>query len=265
MDQLAHRILLRDDDGRVRACPDLASAIAAGPWLCVAPHDDDVVLGMGMTVAAATAAGIEVHLGVVSDGGMGYPRPEDQARISATRHDELIASSARLGLPAAQVHELGLPDGELVALRGVHRRPDGNHVGVGRALAALLRRVRPRVVFGPNPADVHPDHQAVAADLDIACFWAASAIWLELGDPISLPVRWDYAVYAPFAGDPHLRVEGTAAGRAAKAASFAAFASQQYVAEQIATAAPVEHLRRVSWQAYQPGQYDALFANPGTP
>lgn len=265
MSRLTQRILLRSDDGRVRGVPTLAEAVAPGPWLCVAPHDDDVVLGMGMTAAAAAAEGVEVHLGVVSDGGMGYPRPEDQGRIAATRHGELIASSARLGIPAARVHELGLPDGELTALRGVHRRPDGRHAGVGRALAALLRRVRPVVVFGPNPADVHPDHQAVAADLDIACFWAASAIWLELGEPIALPVRWDYAVYAPFAGDPHLRVEGTAAGRAAKAASFAAFASQQYVAEQIATAAPVEHLRRVSWQAYQPGQYDALFASPGNP
>lgn len=265
MAQLLDRILLRDDAGRVRRVPALADALSAGPWLCVAPHDDDVALGMGLTVAAAAAAGIAVHLGVVSDGGMGYPRPEDQERIAATRHAELIASAARLGIPAARVHELGLPDGELASLRGVHRRRDGRHAGVGRALAGLLRRVRPAVVFGPNPADVHPDHQAVAADLDIACFWAASAIWLELGGPIALPVRWDYAVYAPFPADPHLRVEGTAAGRAAKAAAFAAFASQQYVADQIATAAPVEHLRRVTWTAYRSSQYDALFADPDTP
>lgn len=246
-----------------RGGPDastLVEAICPGPWLCVAPHDDDVCLGMGLTTAAATAAGLEVHLGVVSDGAMGYPRPEDAATIAATRHDELIASSARLGIPAARVHELGLPDGELVAHRGVHRRADGRHGGVGRALCALLRRVRPRVVFGPNPADVHPDHQAVAADLDIACFWAASAIWLELGEPIALPVRWDYAVYAPFLGDPDLRLTGTAAGQAAKAAAFAAFASQQYVAAQLSTARPVEHLRKVSWQAYEPAMYDALFA-----
>ena len=238
----------------------LGEAIGDGPWLCVAPHDDDVCLGMGLTVAAATAAGIAVHLGVVSDGAMGYPRPEDAATIAATRHGELLASSARLGIPAERVHELGLRDGELVAQRGVHRRPDGLHGGVGRALAGLLRRVRPRIVFGPNPADVHPDHQAVAADLDIACFWAASAIWLELGEPIALPVRWDYAVYAPFLGDPDLRLTGTAAGQRAKAAAFAAFASQQYVAAQLSTARPVEHLRRVAWQAYEPAMYDALFA-----
>lgn len=237
----------------------LAEAIAPGPWLCVAPHDDDVCLGMGLTAAAAAAAGIAVHLGVVSDGGMGYPRPQDQPSIAATRHAELIASSARLGIPPERVHELGLPDGELIAQRGVHRRDDGRHGGVGRALCALLRRARPAAVFGPNPADVHPDHQAVAADLDIACFWASSALWLELGEPIALPVRWDYAVYAPFPEDPHLRVTGTDAGRRTKAEAFAAFASQQYVAAQLAGSRPVEHLRRVTWQAYRPEMYDHLF------
>ncbi len=238
----------------------LQNAIGAGPWLCVAPHDDDVCLGMGLTVAAATAAGLPVHLAVVTDGGMGYRTPADQAAIATTRHGELLASCARLGVPAAHVHELGLPDGELAAWRGVRRQADGRHQGVGRALAAVLRQVRPAVVFGPNPADVHPDHQAVSADLDIACFWAASAIWLELGEPIALPVRWDYAVYAPFPGEPDLRLTGTPAGRAAKAEAFAAFASQQYVAEQLSTAKPVEHLRRVTWQVYDPAQYDHLFA-----
>lgn len=239
---------------------DLQEAIGDGPWLCVSPHDDDVCLGMGITAAAAAAAGIAVHLCVCTDGGMGYPRPEDQATIAATRERELLASSACLGIPAKRVHLLGLPDGELTALRGVHRRPDGRHTGVGRRLAEVMRRVRPRIVFGPNPADVHPDHQAVAADLDIACFWASSALWLELGEPITLPQRWDYAVYAPFPADPDLRVTGTPAGRQAKADGFAAFASQQYVAAQIAAAPPVEHLRRVTWTPIRPEQYDHLFA-----
>lgn len=262
MTALISQIIDRSDGAR-RQVPALSSVPGPGPWLCIAPHDDDVALGMGLTVAAACAEGIEVHLGVVSDGGMGYPWPEDRLRIAATRHGELMESCARLGIPATRVHELGLPDGELAILRGVHRRQDGRHAGVGRVLTELLRRIRPVVVFGPNPADVHPDHQAVAADLDIACFWASSAVWLELGSPILLPVRWDYAVYAPFPADPHLRVEGTVAGQAAKAAAFAAFASQQYVADQLSTARPVELLRKVSWAAYEPAMYDSLFIETG--
>jgi LmbE family N-acetylglucosaminyl deacetylase len=215
---------------------------------------------MGMTVAAASHAGIEVHLGVATDGAMGYPHPDQAVTIAETRHQELATSCTRLGIPCDRVHEMGLPDGELIALRGVHRRADGRHGGLGRALTALLRRVRPRVVFGPNPADVHPDHQAVASDLDIACFWASSAIWLELGDPIVLPSRWDYAVYAPFQGPPDLRLVGTDAGRATKAHAFAAFASQQYVAAQLSTNRPIEHLRLVTWSVYEPSLYDGLFA-----
>ncbi len=191
---------------------------------------------------------------------MGYPHPEDQPTMAATRHAELLESCCRLGIPSDRVHELNLPDGALMSLRGVQRSADGNHAGLGRALAALLRRIRPRTVFGPNPADVHPDHQAVSADLDIACFWAATEIWLELGPAIPLPVRWDYAVYAPFPSDPHLRIEGTPEGGTLKSHAFAAFASQQYVAAQLATARPVEHLRRTSWLADDATRYDHLFA-----
>lgn len=260
MPAMIHSLQRRDERGRITRPADLTEALGAGPWLCVSPHDDDVVIGMGLTVAAACAAGVEVHLGVASDGAMGYPRPEDMPTIVATRRDEVVASSRRLGIPAERVHMLGLPDGELVSMRGALRRPDGRHTGVGRRLTELLRRVRPRIVFGPNPADVHPDHQAVAADLDIACFWASSAIWLELGEPIALPVRWDYAVYAPFVTDPHLRVVGTEACRRAKAESFAAFASQQYVTANTELAHPSEFLRRADWAMYRPAQYDALFA-----
>ncbi|MEK7414130.1 MAG: PIG-L family deacetylase [Planctomycetota bacterium] len=255
---LVSRIRERRPTGLVTH-PDLTSCIGAGPWLCVSPHDDDVAIGMGMIVAAACAAGIEVHIGVVSDGSMGYPRPEDRANLAATRHHELIESSLRLGVPASRVHELSLPDGQLTSLRGAHQRPDGNHTGVGWAITKLMRKVRPRVVFGPSPADIHPDHQAVSADLDIACFWSSSALWLELGKEIPLPVRYDYAVYAPFPADPQVCVDFTPAAQQLKAHSFAAYVSQQYATDQIIMKRPVEYLRRTSWAAYAPTSYDPLF------
>ena len=255
---LLSRIRERRPEGLVTH-PDLTTGIGPGPWLCVSPHDDDVAIGMGMIVAAACAAGIEVHLGVVSDGSMGYPRPEDRANLAAMRHGELIESSLRLGIPASRVHELKLPDGQLTALRGAHQRPDGNHTGVGWSLTKLIRKVRPRIVFGPTSADIHPDHQAVSADLDIACFWASSSLWLELGPKIQLPIRYDYAVYAPFPTDPHVCVECTSAAQQLKAHSFAAYVSQQYTLDQIITTKPVEYLRRTSWKAYDPTCYNHLF------
>lgn len=232
---------------------DLAGAVGAGPWLCIAPHDDDACLGMGLALAAARAEGIAVHLGVVSDGSLGHARADQAAGLVAVRRAELRGSCARLGLADGCLHELGLPDGELCARRGARR--DGT--GLGQALCALLRRVRPAVVFGPSPTDLHPDHQAVAADLGIACFWAAAGLWLELGPPIPLPSRWEYAVYAPFAADPDLRLVATAAGAALRAEAFACFASQQYVAGLAGRR--VEHLRRVPDEPCRPDAYDHLF------
>ncbi len=227
----------------------LTEAIGPGPWLCVAPHDDDVVLGMGLIAAAAIAENIELHLIVASDGAMGYCDPAERASIAAARKAELSNSCAVLGLPPAHLHYLALPDTQLIGYRGE----------LGRRLTKVMRQVRPTVVCGPNPLDVHPDHQAVAADLDIACFWSATAIWHELGRPIALPTRWDYAVYAPFAGPPDVRVTGTSAGWEVKERAFAAFASQQYVLEQLRCAPPVEHLRRCTWDAYHPAHYDQYF------
>ena len=62
-----------------------------GPWLAIAPHDDDIVLGMGMVVAAAAAEGVEIHLAVTSDGGLGYLRPEDRPKLIEVRRLELAS------------------------------------------------------------------------------------------------------------------------------------------------------------------------------
>src|SRR5215207_5147024 len=81
MNALLSRVLRRGDDGALTAAPDLRSAFARpGPWLAIAPHDDDIVLGMGLVVAAAAAEGVEIHLAVTSDGGLGYLRPEDRPK-----------------------------------------------------------------------------------------------------------------------------------------------------------------------------------------
>ena len=59
-------------DGALRKHAALDTAFGKGPWLVVSPHDDDLVLGMGLTLLAAHAQKIEVHAVVVSDGRMGY-------------------------------------------------------------------------------------------------------------------------------------------------------------------------------------------------
>ncbi len=256
---LTSSILRRDDAGTVKRMATMTEAIGPGPWLCVSPHDDDVAIGMGLTVAAAAAEKIDVHLAVVSDGSKGYGHPEDQTCLAALRSGELSASCQHLGIASEHIHELGLPDGELMGLRGVHRRPDGQFTGIGRLLTGLIRQIQPRVIFVSSANDIHPDHQAVTADIDIACYWATSPMWYDLGEPVALPMRWDYAVYRALPADPHLRVEGSPIGRRAKRDSFAAFASQHLV-DKFASGNPVEYLLRSSSERYRPEQYESLFA-----
>jgi LmbE family N-acetylglucosaminyl deacetylase len=269
MKPLLSRVLRRRDDGALTSAPDLRAALGRpGPWLAIAPHDDDIVLGMGLAVAAAAAEGVEIHLAVTSDGGLGYLRPADRPALIEVRRREMLRCAVALGVPEARVHFLGLPDGSLMANQGAVVKPDGQVTGVGRALTAIMRRVRPTVVFGPTPTDLHPDHRAVASELDIACFWASGGIWLELGEPIDLPVRWDYAVYCPFAADPQLQLTGTAEGFQRKLDGIAAFASQPAIdgmVVRIREAGPVEYLREVTWTPYHPAAYAPLFSGAPLP
>ncbi|ADR36977.1 LmbE family protein [Oceanithermus profundus DSM 14977] len=112
--------------------------------LVVAPHPDDAELGAGGTLAKAARAGRAVGVIDLTQGELGSKGdPETRAR-------EAEAAARVLGL--AWRANLGLPDG------GVADAPEP-----ARALAALLRRTRPRVVLAPHPEDRHPDHVAAAA------------------------------------------------------------------------------------------------------
>ena len=248
-----------------RCDSDLAAAIGPGPWLVVAPHDDDAVLGLGATIAAATAAGIAVHVAVLTDGAMGYDQPEDAPALVATRAGELRAALADLGVGAAAVHELGFADGQLQRERGC--RPDAQGGGLGRRLVTVLRQVRPGTVFVCTAADLHPDHQAATPETAMACCWAASPIWRELGPPIDAPREWHYAVYCAFPTPPEVQIAAAPAAFAAKLRSLRRFVSQPFIAAMITRLeadGPYEHLAAATWSPYRPALYRDRFAGePG--
>lgn len=244
---------------------DLAAGIGPGPWLVVAPHDDDAVLGLGATIAAATAAGIAVHVAVLTDGAMGYDRPEDAPALVATRAGELRAALGELGVPADAVHELGFADGQLQRERGC--RPDAQGGGIGRKLVGVLRQVKPGAVFVCTPADLHPDHQAAAPETAMACCWAASPIWRELGAPITAPREWHYAVYCAFPTPPEIQVAVAPVAFAAKLRALRRFVSQPFIAAMVARLeadGPIEHLAAATWSPYRPALYRGLFSNGST-
>jgi len=247
-----------------QSAPSWKDAGAPGPWLIVVPHDDDLVLGMGLCVQSALAAGIPIDVVIVSDGRMGYSEPSAQPELVARRMREMVASCAQLGIPQARLHALGYPDGSLPRHQGARRVP-GGATGIAYDLCRTLRAVRPGTVFGPTRADLHPDHVAVAAELAISCFHAGGEIWGELGAPLaSVPARFDYAVYCPFPGEPTLQLDGDAQAFTAKLAALGCFASQRQISSLVAAVqagGPHEYLQRQTLEAYPPAAYRTLFAS----
>ncbi len=255
------RLSLRRPDGTVAPpTSDLREVLGRGPWLVVVPHDDDLVLGLGLTVAGARAQGIDVHVAVATDGSLGYVAPSARAALVETRARELEAACRTLSIPEMHVHRLGLPDGSLVAHQGC--RPEGEPATLSQRLVALMREVAPRQVFVCTKTDIHPDHRVAAAEVEIACFWASSRIWLDLGEPIVEPERFAYAVYCPFDGPPDIELAGDEALLTQKLNALACFESQGVIDPMVARLradGPFEYLQRSRFEAYRPRTYRTLF------
>ena len=121
--------------------------------LVIAPHPDDAELGMGGTIALMLARRMRVGILDLTDG---EPTPRGSVEIRAR---ETAAATQALGVPVRE--NLGLPNRRLratLAARG--------------ALAAVIRRLRPRWLFAPHWIDAHPDHVAATRLVEAARFWA---------------------------------------------------------------------------------------------
>jgi bacillithiol biosynthesis deacetylase BshB1 len=127
----------------------------AGPVdvLAFGPHPDDIEIGIGGIVAKHAALGHGVGLCDLTAGEMGSNGTVEE-RIAE-------AEAARAVLGAAWRVNLRLPDR---ALGG-----DADHV---RAVAALVRQARPRVVVAPYWSDRHPDHVSASQLVSEAVFSA---------------------------------------------------------------------------------------------
>jgi LmbE family N-acetylglucosaminyl deacetylase len=140
-----------------------------GGMTIVAPHPDDETLGMGATIAMLRAAGVEVQVVSVSDGGAAYPGlgATDRAQLERVRHAEVCRSLRLLG--AGEPIGLGMPDGEL----------SGHEQQLTDRIAALLADFPAgRWCAATWRGDGHPDHEAVGR----ACAAAAAktgAVFLE--------------------------------------------------------------------------------------
>jgi LmbE family N-acetylglucosaminyl deacetylase len=238
-------------------------------WMFVAPHDDDTVIGAGLTLQVGLAEGAKVHAMIVTDGAMGYCRVEHRHDISKIRAAEAKKAYQILGLPPDRLRFAGYPDGSLSSVCGRRFATAGATTaieggdGLENSLTHALRQIRPNRVFLATSADLHPDHKIVHEELLISLFHAQGAIWPELGTPIAeVPKVYEYAVYCDFPEPPQIRIETPPAMLDAKIQAILASASQEQIGEMVETqrnGGPIEYLRELDFHFYSPANYQSLF------
>lgn len=135
----------------VRRSQDRTEEAAGRSALVIAPHPDDETFGCGALIMRKRAAGARVDICVVSDGG-GYINDDyDHDELVAMRDRNLKRACERLGVPEANLHQLGFPDADLPA-----------HVDqITARLREVLQQVQPDEVYIPSVFDEHRDHIAV--------------------------------------------------------------------------------------------------------
>jgi bacillithiol biosynthesis deacetylase BshB1 len=121
--------------------------------LAIAAHRDDVELTCGGTLMKLARQGRRTGIVDLTQGEMGT------RGSAATRAEE--ASRAASILQVQQRENLALPDAAIV-----------NSPDTRRALAVVIRRLRPQVVIAPAPRGRHPDHGVAAQLIRDACFLA---------------------------------------------------------------------------------------------
>ncbi|WP_223796377.1 PIG-L family deacetylase [Sphingomonas nostoxanthinifaciens] len=126
--------------------------------LVVAPHPDDEAIGAWGLMSRLRRAGAVVEVIVVSDGGASHPGSITwpRQRLVRARRRETLQAMRGLGLSGRSVRFLDLPDGQL---------SDDPRRLRATILRALHRRRPPDLIAGPDVADAHADHAAVAAAL----------------------------------------------------------------------------------------------------
>src|SRR5262249_7006351 len=121
--------------------------------VAIAAHRDDVELTCGGTLLRAAAQGYRTGVVDLSQGEMGTRGTQELRALEAERAAKILGVSIR--------ENLGLPDAAIV-----------NTPAPREKLAAVIRRLRPRVVIAPAREGRHPDHIASAQLVRDASFIA---------------------------------------------------------------------------------------------
>lgn len=161
--------------------------------LCFAAHPDDIDFGAAGTIAAWTAAGVQVSYCIMTDGDAGGFDPAHRADI-ITRRDAEQRRAA---------HLVGVTDIRYLRQRDGYLEPSHEVI---REVVRLIRELRPDVVLAMHPErnwqriqKSHPDHLAVGEAVTRAVYPAVENpfAYPELAEAgleaYKLPWLWLYA------------------------------------------------------------------------
>lgn len=142
--------------------------------LCFTAHPDDIDFGAAGTIAAWTAAGVEVSYCIMTDGDAGGFDTEQRDEIVRLRTAEQQRAAAFVGV--TDIHYLHQRDGFL----------EPSHE-VMREVVRLIRQFRPDVVLSMHPErnwnriqKSHPDHLAAGEAV-------TRAVYPALENPFAYP------------------------------------------------------------------------------
>ncbi|GAB64317.1 MAG: bacillithiol biosynthesis deacetylase BshB1 [Candidatus Jettenia sp.] len=121
--------------------------------LAIGPHPDDIEAGMGGSILKLVSLGYDVH---ILDMTNGEPTPYGSPEI---RKREWELSATVLGIKSRTV--LDLPNRYLM-----------DSIDARKKVAAVIREIRPEVIFLPYWVDAHPDHVQTTQIGEAARFYA---------------------------------------------------------------------------------------------
>jgi len=128
--------------------------------VAVGAHPDDVEIVMGGTIALLSARGLRVLLVDLCDGEPTRYAPHGTRRAQALQAAELLGASR--------------------VILDFHDRLIEDTPATRMAIAAIIRRCRPRYVFTSDGAGVHPDHKAVTDIVTHGVFYARLPKWEDV-------------------------------------------------------------------------------------
>ena len=134
--------------------PYEASDLTAERILVLAAHPDDEVLGAGGVLALAAERGSTVRVWIATDGTAQEGVPEGGAsEYGERRREEARRAAQALGVPPPVFG--GMTD----------RTLEANWKLLDHSIAGEIADFEPDLVLCPSPAEIHPDHRALAEAL----------------------------------------------------------------------------------------------------